>query len=107
MHLEDVRRAQPDWSPRELDPRHRRALWSVALGLSRRALRRCPVGVVLVVPDGRRSKVRRGTPAVTLTGPSSELLLYVMGRRDHALVEVGGPDDALEAFQGWLAPSDL
>ncbi len=107
VHLEDVRRAQPDWAPRELDARHRRALWGAALALSRRALRKCPVGVVLVVPDGPRSKVHRGTPAVTLTGPSPELLLYVMGRRDHSLVEVGGPDDAVERFQAWLAPSDL
>lgn len=102
VHLEDVRRAQPGWTPRELSAGQHRALWSAALAVSRRELRRSPVGVVLVVPDGPRSKVRRGTPAVTLTGPAPELLMYVFGRRDHALVEVGGPSDAVDAFTTWF-----
>lgn len=101
VHHEDVRRAQPGWEPRDLDADQQRALWGAALVMGRRALSGCPVGVVLVVPGGRRSKVRRGTPAVTLTGPASELLLHVMGRAGHALADVGGPADAVEAFRAW------
>ncbi len=102
VHLEDVRRAQPDWTPRELSAGQHKVLWGAALAVSRRELRRCPVGVVLVVPNGRRAKVRRGDPAVTLTGPAPELLLYIFGRREQALVEVGGPADAVEAFSTWV-----
>ncbi len=71
--------------------------------MARRSYLRCPVGVVLVVPDGPRSKVRRGAPSVVVTGKASELVVYVTGRREHARVEVSGPDDAVRAFEEWLA----
>lgn len=103
VHHEDVRRAQPGWTCRELPLDDEKALWGPAQFTARRAYLRCPVGVVLVVPDGPRSKVHRGTPAVVLTGKASELVLYVAGRRDHADVEVSGPDDAVAAFRAWLA----
>lgn len=103
VHHEDVRRAQPGWTCRELPRDDEKALWGPAQFTARRAYLRCPVGVVLVVPDGPRSKVHRGTPAVVLTGKASELVLYVAGRRDHADVEVSGPDDAVAAFRAWLA----
>jgi uncharacterized protein (TIGR03085 family) len=103
IHHEDVRRAQPGWTARLLDLDDEKALWGPTLFMARRSYLRCPVGVVLVVPDGPRSKVRRGVPAVVLTGLASELVLYVTGRRPQADVQVSGPDDAVAAFEEWLA----
>jgi len=103
VHHEDVRRARPGWAPRDLAPEDEQALWGPTRFMARGAYLRCPVGVVLVVPDGPRSKVHRGTPAVVLTGKASELVVYVTGRRDHADVAVSGPDDAVAAFGEWLA----
>lgn len=103
IHHEDVRRAQPGWTARPLDLDDEKALWGPTLFMARRTYLRCPVGVVLVVPDGPRSKVRRGVPAVVLTGPASELLLHVTGRRPQADVALSGPADAVAAFEAWLA----
>jgi uncharacterized protein (TIGR03085 family) len=50
VHYEDVRRAQPDWQPRLLDPELADLLWA-RLGLARLLLRRAPVGVELVRAD--------------------------------------------------------
>lgn len=102
IHHEDVRRARPGWSARELPAADEDALWGSAQLMARRTYFRSPVGVVLVVPDGPRSKVRRGAPAVVLTGKASELLLHVTGREAHADVEVGGPADAVRRFRAWL-----
>jgi uncharacterized protein (TIGR03085 family) len=103
IHHEDVRRAQPGWTARPLDLDDEKALWGPTLFMARRSYLRCPVGVVLVVPDGPRSKVRRGVPAVVLTGRASELVLYVTGRRPQADVALSGPADAVAAFEAWLA----
>ena len=102
VHHEDVRRAVPGWRPRELAVEDEKALWGPTQFMARRSYLRCPVGVVLVVPDGPRSKVRRGVPSVVVTGKASELVVYVTGRREHAQVEVSGPDDAVRAFEEWL-----
>jgi len=102
VHHEDVRRAEPGWVARDLGTADEESLWGPAQLMARRTYLRCPVGVVLVVPDGPRSKVRRGAPAVVLGGRASELLLHVMGRREHAAVEVGGPADAVAAYRAWL-----
>ena len=59
---EDVRRAVPGWEPRDLPVEDEKALWGPTQFMARRSYLRCPVGVVLVVPDGPRSKVRRGVP---------------------------------------------
>ena len=50
MHHEDVRRAQPDWQPREISPELADVLWS-RLGMARLMLRKAPVGVELVRAD--------------------------------------------------------
>lgn len=103
IHHEDVRRAQPGWTARLLDLDDEKALWGPTLVMARGAYLRCPVGVVLVVPDGPRSKVRRGVPSVVVTGLASELVLYVTGRRAQADVRLSGPTDAVAAFEEWLA----
>ncbi|MFY1676462.1 MULTISPECIES: TIGR03085 family metal-binding protein [unclassified Streptomyces] len=95
VHAEDVRRAQKDWAPRELDPVFQDALWSRLERVARMLGRGLPTGLVLRRPDGRTVVARRGTPVVTATGEPSELLLFAFGRRAAARVELEGDADAL------------
>ncbi|POX52169.1 TIGR03085 family protein [Streptomyces sp. Ru71] len=95
VHTEDVRRAQPDWSARELDPVFQDALWSRLERTARLMGRGVPTGLVLRRPDGQTAVARRGTPVVTATGEPSELLLFLYGRQSAAKVSLEGDDDAI------------
>ena len=99
IHTEDVRRAQPGWEPRELDGELRDALWTSLRRSARLFFRRAPVAIVLARPDGQQLAVGGGGPHVRVTGEPEELLLLAGGRRDHARLEVDGPDDAVRRFQ--------
>lgn len=96
IHHEDVRRAQPGWAPRELDPELERSLWSRLRFAARMARRAAPVGLTLVAPGYGRVEVRSGEPTVTVTGPPGELLLFLSGRQEASSVEVDGDADAIE-----------
>jgi uncharacterized protein (TIGR03085 family) len=96
VHAEDVRRAQPEWTPRELDPVFQDALWSRLERTARLMGRGSPTGLVLRRADGRTVVAQRGTPVVTVTGEPSELLLFLYGRQSAAKVELDGEDDAIE-----------
>ncbi|MEE1930470.1 TIGR03085 family metal-binding protein [Streptomyces sp. TRM 70351] len=95
VHAEDVRRAQPDWTPREVDPVLADALWRRLETTARVYGRRCPVGLVLRRPDGQTAVARKGTPVVTVTGEPAELLLFASGRQQVADVELAGDKDAV------------
>ncbi|MHC3473941.1 TIGR03085 family metal-binding protein [Streptomyces sp. 7R007] len=95
VHTEDVRRAQPDWTPRELDPVFQDALWSRLERTARLMGRGVPTGLVLRRPDGQTAVAHRGTPVVTVTGEPSELLLFSYGRQSAAKVEVDGDKEAV------------
>ncbi|MFD9727536.1 TIGR03085 family metal-binding protein [Streptomyces sp. NPDC059072] len=95
VHAEDVRRAQPDWSPRELDPVFTDALWSRLEKLARLTGRRSPVGLVLRRPDGRTAVARKGVPVVTVTGEPGELTLFCFGRQAAAAVTLDGDKEAV------------
>ncbi|MFF9122051.1 TIGR03085 family metal-binding protein [Streptomyces sp. NPDC014889] len=95
VHTEDVRRAQPDWSPRELDPVFQDTLWTRLERTARLLGRGIPTGLVLRRPDGRTAVAHRGTPVVTVTGEPSELLLFAFGRQNAARVEKVGDLDAI------------
>ncbi|GED87575.1 TIGR03085 family metal-binding protein [Streptomyces sp. NPDC056112] len=95
VHTEDVRRAQPDWTPRELDPVFQETLWSRLERTARLLGRGIPTGLVLRRPDGRTAVAHRGTPVVTVTGEPSELLLFAFGRQGTARVETVGDQDAI------------
>lgn len=100
VHTEDVRRAQPEWSPRELDPVFQDALWSRLERTARLMGRSAATGLVLRRPDGRTAVAHRGTPVVTATGEPSELLLFLYGRQDAAKVDLAGDDDAITKLHG-------
>ncbi|AXE85238.1 MULTISPECIES: TIGR03085 family metal-binding protein [unclassified Streptomyces] len=95
VHTEDVRRAQPDWSPRELDPVFQDALWSRLEKTARLMGRGVPTGLVLRRPDGQTAVAQRGTPVVTVTGEPSELVLFSYGRQSAAKVDLDGDENAI------------
>jgi uncharacterized protein (TIGR03085 family) len=95
VHTEDVRRAQPDWTPRPLDPVFQDALWTRLERTARLAGRGAPTGLVLRRPDGQTAVAHRGTPVVTVTGEPSELLMFALGRQKTADVELEGDKDAI------------
>lgn len=96
VHTEDVRRAQPDWSARELDPVFADALWSRLERSARLLGRKLPVGLVLRRPNGQTAVAHRGTPVVTVSGEPGELTMYLYGRQASAKVELDGEQDAIE-----------
>lgn len=95
IHAEDVRRAQPDWTPREIDPVFADALWSRLERTARLLGRKAPVGVVLRRPNGQTAVLHRGTPVVTVTGEPGELVMFAFGRMDAARVETEGDEAAV------------
>lgn len=95
IHTEDIRRAQPDWRPRELDPVFADALWRRLETAARLYGRKAPVGLVLRRPNGQTAVAHKGTPVVTATGEPSELLIFVSGRQQVADVELEGDKDAV------------
>ena len=100
VHHEDVRRAQPGWTPRDLPADLSDELWSRLGQTGRLMYRRVPVGVTLRRTDGPGGQlvVRKGKPLVSLTGTAQELLLRTYGRRA-VRVEVAGPPEAVAAFE--------
>jgi uncharacterized protein (TIGR03085 family) len=125
VHHEDVRRAQPDWAPRELDQGLSDQLWR-QLRQARLMLRKAPVGVELArdddvrtdgtgaggtaagaggSTDGRpvRITAKARAPMVTVTGTPAELIMWAFGRTGAARVRLAGsdPDVAALASDGW------
>jgi uncharacterized protein (TIGR03085 family) len=100
VHHEDVRRAQPEWTPRVLDAATDELLWRRCRRMARLALRTAPGGIELLRSDtGERHATRppdSGRVVLTLSGTPQELLLYLFGRRDHALVV---PEGDAETFR--------
>ncbi len=95
VHAEDVRRAQPDWSRRAIDPVLSDLLWRRLERGARLLGRKSPVGLVLRRPDGQTAVAHRGTPVVTVTGEPAELTLFAFGRQSVADVETDGDQAAV------------
>src|SRR5262245_47287331 len=81
VHHDDVRRAQPDWQPRELSPAFEDFMWSRVTRAGRFLLRRTAVGILVAKPDGTTARVRSGEPAAVMSGKPSEIALYLFGRK--------------------------
>ena len=93
IHLEDVRRAQPDWSPRPPESERDGILWGQLGLLGRLSYRKSPVGVTLRRPDGAEHVVRTGPRPVVLTGEPGELVLHAAGRTPCVVSPEGEPAD--------------
>ena len=101
VHTEDVRRGAGPVPPRALEPGHRTALWTYLCTAGGLRLRRVPVGVVLVRPDGVRHLLhhaRGGAGTVVVRGDVGELVLYLFGRGAAADVRLAGDPDDLAAL---------
>jgi uncharacterized protein (TIGR03085 family) len=95
VHHEDVRRAQPEWSPREFAAELEDALARV-VGAGGRLLTRTVGAGITLAPDGRDPiRLRPGPPEVEIRGPLGECVLYVYGRNSVAQVELDGPPAAV------------
>jgi uncharacterized protein (TIGR03085 family) len=99
VHHEDVLRAQPQWSARSLPDGLQAALWGSLRTVAPLILRRAPVGVELVAPGHGRLRGHGGSPVVRVEGAPSEVLLFVFGRRDQALVDLDGPNAAIDRLR--------
>jgi uncharacterized protein (TIGR03085 family) len=99
VHTEDVRRAAPNWAPRD-NPQLDAALWA-SLGLmSRMTTRKLQgAGLELERPDGERIVARRAQPRAVLSGGAQELVLYLSGRSQVANVSLNGPEEATQAVR--------
>jgi uncharacterized protein (TIGR03085 family) len=99
VHLEDVRRAQTGWEPRELDDDLVADLRSSFGRVAKTFTRKAPVGVTFVPDGGERLVAKDAEPMVTVSGPVAELVLFVFGRQAHARVDLDGPADAIEQLR--------
>ncbi len=95
VHHEDVRRAQDGWTPRPVDGDLEHELWRRLKPTAKMLARRSPVGLVLRRSNGDEvvAKKAGNGPIVVVTGPASELLLFVYGRQRHANVDVAADAD--------------
>jgi uncharacterized protein (TIGR03085 family) len=107
VHHEDIRRAQPDWEPRDLGADLSDLLWR-QLGRTRLMLRKAPVGVEFAREGGGagapvRITAKGRAPMVTVAGPPAELIMWAFGRAEAARVRLIGsdPDVAALASRRW------
>ncbi|WP_020521260.1 TIGR03085 family metal-binding protein [Catelliglobosispora koreensis] len=94
VHFEDVRRASPTWTPRQLSAEIQKALWKMVQRRARLALRRLSYRVRIAAPGfGVVFAGKLGPDAVTVTGDPAELLIFLFGRQAHSLATVEGPPE--------------
>jgi uncharacterized protein (TIGR03085 family) len=100
VHLEDVRRATDDWTPRAGLDDLQDALWPFQKsGTKLRTRRVKDVELWIARPGGEPVAVRTGGRRVTATGDPGELTMFFFGRRDQSQVELtGDPDGIAEVF---------
>lgn len=103
IHHEDVRRAQPGWQPRVLEPALASMLRRTLPLMGRLTLAKVPGRVALRTSDGKTVLTAGRGPAVTVTGAPEELLLFSVGRQ--AQVEFDGEASAVQAVRD--APKGL
>jgi uncharacterized protein (TIGR03085 family) len=99
VHHEDVRRAQPNWRPRAIDPGLEKALWNAARRSGRFALRKFPAALVIESPDHGRVSAGSGGPEVSLRGRPGELAMFLTGRQQVTDVALTGPEELVERLR--------
>ena len=98
IHHEDVRRAN-GLGPRTDRPDLEHLAWTMTGFTARRLARQLrPHGLELRRPQGQARRYGASDAAV-LSGPATELLLFLSGRRAAAQVVLEGSDDACAAVQ--------
>jgi uncharacterized protein (TIGR03085 family) len=101
VHHEDVRRASPGWSMRDLSAQAQDEIWSRLRLFARVVMRRAPGGAELHRSDSDDFvKAAKGADTVVVRGLPSELALFAFGRTDVAKVELDGSTTAVSALRG-------
>lgn len=106
VHTEDVRRGAGPAAPLERTDDHLDALFDQLRLAARLYYRKADAGIVLVVPGGRRAKVRgpRGAAGtVVVRGSEIDLLLHATGRTGAAVVELEGDPADVAGLERALA----
>ena len=80
VHHEDVRRAVPGWTPRALDDDTVGALKRLTRFFAPILMPEVPARVTFQTPDGISLAQFGAGPAVSVSGPPGELLLFAFGR---------------------------
>jgi uncharacterized protein (TIGR03085 family) len=97
IHVEDVRRAQPNWEPRPISEELADALWA-RVGPGGMA-KKVPATVVIASP-GRADKEAGTGPRLVLSGDPGELTMWGSGRQAAARVEITGDAALAEQLRG-------
>ena len=100
IHHEDVRRATPGWSARELDEGYERALLGRVRSTAKLSARRFPGEIVATMPGAEPIRAGAGGERVEVHGEPGELLLFFTGRQRATNVEVTGPDELAAKLRG-------
>ena len=98
VHHEDVRRANGR-GPRTDRPDLDEAIWGMLRRGAKLLSRRVGAPIVLRRTSGDEIVVRKGEQAAVLTGEPVELLVYLMGRRGSAQVELSGGPAAIDKLE--------
>ena len=101
VHHEDVRRARPDWQPREVAPDVAEEVFRRTLRIAKLAFRRARLGLALARPGGEPATIRAGTPVVVVRGEPVELALWTYGRTGVARVDFEGDPADVERVRSY------
>jgi len=99
VHLEDVRRARPNFDPIAVDPSVDAALVRLLRRGARLLARQSPVGLLLSISGHDSVVAKKGEPSVTISGSVGDIVLFLYGRSSVARLEFDGPADAIESLK--------
>jgi len=101
VHHEDIRRAQPDWQPRDLSLKTQNAIWRAVRTGAKLMLRSLDFGVLAARSDtGATAALKLGEPNIVIQGLPSEIAMFVYGRQAHARVTLDGDPDLIAKAKG-------
>ena len=97
IHHEDLRRPAGD-APRALGRETEDLLWKMlGFAFSKKSIP--GVALTLRAPDGREKVLTKVGMPLALVGEPGELVLYLSGRKEPAVVKLEGADDAVAVLQ--------
>ena len=99
IHHEDVRRAKPGWTARDLPAGYAHALHGRVKMTARLAARRFPGTIVVQAPGEEPFQVGAGGDRVEVSAPPGELALFFSGRQRAADVALSGDEGLVKRLR--------